>query len=141
MNAGQDRYNLAPHLPLEVAPGFLTLAPAAMSPPRRLVNQAAQVRADCSLGLCISNQGLLRTQLETHTNTLKNTYTHYSQIILRCVVRELFAAGRGELRAAHGLPPRAGCGLFSVPPGVARVVNLLSCIQDLVSQCYLCVYV
>ncbi|GBF96195.1 hypothetical protein Rsub_08740 [Raphidocelis subcapitata] len=42
MNAGQNRYNLRPGVPVEVAPGVL-LQPASLGPLRRLVNEAAQL--------------------------------------------------------------------------------------------------
>lgn len=43
MHAGEDRLNLSPRVPLEVAPGVLTMAPAKMSPPRLALNAVCQV--------------------------------------------------------------------------------------------------
>jgi hypothetical protein len=94
MNAGQNRYNLRQHLPVEVAPGVL-LQPERMGLVARHVNQVTQV-------------------------------------ILRAAMTDLYTAGRGALRRGLGLPPRAGPGLFSVPAGVARVVNVISCLRELV---------
>ena len=93
MNAGQNRYNLRPDVPVEVAPGAL-LQPAAMGPLRRLVNEAAQL--------------LLRA----------------------CMVN--YSGEREALRAAHGLPRGVGAGLFGVPARVARLVNVVSCVPELV---------
>jgi hypothetical protein len=58
-----------------------------------------------------------------------------TQIILRAAMADLYASGRSSLREAVGLPARVGPGLFSVPPGVARVVNIISCLKELVRAC------